>query len=687
MIALINANHYHKRFLLSDKAVSPHLLQNRRCAPSLLLGALLLPWLAVCAVHAAEVTDTLTTIVVTGTRSEKTLDETPVPTEVVQAKEMARTQARTLKDALENVPGLQLTEIHGKSGFTVAMQGMSSDQVLVLIDGLPVSASTGSSVDVSQYLLTEVDRIEVVKGASSAQYGSSAMGGVINVITRRIAPGLSATATADAGSYGAQNVSSPFGSSHGNVRVSGGNAHWRASVAADVLDSQGFSVDPDAWTRQGDAIRREQYSGRLEWLPTPAGHFWLDASTYRETDEQRYAYYAPPNYVPQRKTEDITRDRLGYGGQWRFDNGVKARLAGLTEDYGSRTHEYSNQVGTANRASSLRTEHVSLQFDLPAWKRQLWQFGGDLHRERLRQSANGMSELAGSAERTSQELFLQNDILFNDTWEMVVGLRGQDDSDFGAHFAPKIGLRANVPTGDAWKTVLRANFGQGYRVPNLKERHYLFDHSSLGYVVLGNPNLKPEASNSFQFGGTTTWNERLTLNANLFYNRVRDLIQTDMDNFTVVDGIAAYTYRNVARARTQGLETGVKWQATSALALNAAYTFTDAQDLDTGEELTRRPRNIARAGMDWQVLPATELSLRGRYQSSELAASSSTARSPGWATLDFVINQKLGRDVTAFFGVKNLTNRQRDFSNANDFGPVAGRFIYLGARISLDAAR
>ena len=655
-----------------------YLPPHRRCALSLLFGSLL----TVTAAQAADVAP-LGTVVVTGTRSEKLLDETPVATEVVDRREIDRMQARTLKDALENVPGLQISEIHGKSGFAVSMQGMTSDQVLVLIDGLPISASTGSSVDISQYLLTEVERIEVVKGASSAQYGSSAMGGVINVITRRIAAGFSAAATADAGSYGGQNVGN-YGSAHGNVRLSGGGEKWRASVAADVLDNKGFSINPDDWARQGDAIRREQYSGRLEWLPAAAGSFWLDASTYRETDVQRYTYYAPPNFVPQRKTEDITRDRLTYGGQWRFDNGVQARLAALVEDYESKSHEFSNEVRTANRAAALRTEHASLQFDLPAWRRQLWQFGADVHRERLRQSANGVSELASGARRTSNELFVQNDILFNDTWEMVVGLRAQDDSDFGSHFAPKIGLRANLPTGDAWKTVLRANFGQAYRVPNLKERHYLFDHSALGYVVLGNPNLKPETSNSFQLGGTTTWNERLTLNANLFHNRVRDLIQTDMDNFTVVNGIAAYTYRNVARARTQGLETGVKWQANPALAWNAGYTFTDSQDLDTGEELTRRPRNIARIGMDWRVLAATELSLRARYQSSELVTANA-ARSPGWATLDVVVNQKLGRDVTAFVGVKNLFNRQRDFSNANDFAPVAGRFIYVGARISLDA--
>jgi outer membrane receptor protein involved in Fe transport len=137
-----------------------------------------------------------------------------------------------------------------------------------------------------------------------------------------------------------------------------------------------------------------------------------------------------------------------------------------------------------------------------------------------------------------------------------------------------VGVRANLLSNDTWKGVLRANYGQGYRVPNLKERHYLFDHSSLGYIVLGNPNLKPESSNSFQLGGQLTWRDRVTLDANLFYNHVTDLIQTDMTNFTMVNGIAVYTYRNVARARTQGAETALRWRATNQLNLTAAYTYT-----------------------------------------------------------------------------------------------------------------
>lgn len=118
----------------------------------------------------------LDTLVVSATRVERALSDAPIRTEVVSRYELDKTHARSLKEALENVPGLQLREIHGKSGYEASLQGMSSDQLLILIDGMPLAASTGSSVDLSQYATLDIERIEIIKGAASAQYGSSAMG-------------------------------------------------------------------------------------------------------------------------------------------------------------------------------------------------------------------------------------------------------------------------------------------------------------------------------------------------------------------------------------------------------------------------------------------------------------------------------------------------------------------------------
>jgi len=123
-------------------------------------------------------------------------------TEVVNRAEIEKTHARDLKEALEHVPGLLLKEIHGKSGYEVWLQGLDSDRVLVIIDGEPITPSTGSTVDLTQISTADVERIEIVKGATSALYGSSAMGGVINVITRRPDRPKSYSLTIDGGSYG-----------------------------------------------------------------------------------------------------------------------------------------------------------------------------------------------------------------------------------------------------------------------------------------------------------------------------------------------------------------------------------------------------------------------------------------------------------------------------------------------------
>ncbi len=226
----------------------------------------------------------------------------------------------------------------------------------------------------------------------------------------------------------------------------------------------------------------------------------------------------------------------------------------------------------------------------------------------------------------------------------------------------------------------RASWGQGYRVPNLKERYYLFDHSALGYMVLGNPALQPERSNSYQLGLDWHWGTTLAVQANAFYNQIRDLIQVDQDQAAVVQGVAQYRYENLANARTAGLELATQWQALPTLALNAAYTYTHTRDEQTGQALTRRPEHIARFGFDWMLRAGSTLSWRTQWQSRELVSSASQAYSPAWSKSDLSFNQQLGRDLTAYAGISNLFNAQRDFSDANDFGPLAGRFVYLGAR-------
>ncbi len=624
-------------------------------------------------------------IVVTGTRTARTTTDTPVRTEVVTREELERTHARTLTEALEDVPGLLLRPIHGKAGYEASLQGLSGEQVLVLIDGLPISASTGSTVDLSQLALTDVERVEIVKGAMSAQYGSAAMGGVINVITRRIRPGFSGEVLGDLGTYGEQNPSgeeNEAASRHGHMRLQGGSEQWRVALAADQRDSDGFDPDPTSWPQPGDQVDRQQADGRLEWYPSVDGRFYLQGGKFKEDARSRYQLVLPGQRVNQSLRETAERERLGGGASWRWGEGWQAQINGVGEDFSDRTLKLVGSTTFDDRRALLGLQHITTLLDWPMLGKHLFQVGADYHGENLTQSKDGSSELddAGKVSRSSREVFFQDDIFLSERWELLPGLRYQDDSDFGGHSAPKLNLRGDVLQTADWQGAMRLGWGAGYRVPNLKERHFRFDHSQLGYVVIGNPDLQPEESSSWQLGWASTWRGELGLDVNLFHNRLRNLIQVDLANAQVVNGIQQFRYENIARAQTQGLELSANWRMRPRLSLSAAYTLLDTEDKTTGQDITRQPRHQARLGSDWQVLTHTSLSLRARHQSDELVSATTGARSPSFTVVDVSVNHDLTSKLRLFAGLDNVFNEQRDFTNPDDFSQLAGSFLYLGAR-------
>lgn len=670
----------------------------RRVACRAALGfALLLAIVIPGPVSATEDVAALDQVVVTGTRSERPVLDTPLRTELVTRAELQRTHARSLKEGLENVPGLQLREIHGKAGHEVVLQGLSGDQVLVLVDGLPLTATTGSTVDVSQLAVLDIERIEVVKGALSAQYGSAAMGGVVNVITRRITPGFTGEVRGDFGSFGEQNASgttADAGNRHTGLRLEGGTERFRVRLTGDQRERAGIDPDPESWARPGDATDRQQYALRGEWRPGPGGAFHLQAGRFEEAIDSRYELLLPGRTVPQSRFEDATRNRLQGGGHWHWRNGISLRGQVLDEQLSIDTIKQANDQHFDDRNADIGLGQFSLQGDVPLAAGQDLHLGADLRREDLRQFKDGSSELDGSeVARESQELWSQLTLtpppgwssvwfpLAADQAELLLGVRAQDDSDFGPHVVGSANLRLELWQGTASTGALRLGWGQGYRVPNLKERHFRFDHSQLGYVVIGNPELQPEESDSFQVGWTHSWGRWLWLELGLFENQLRNLIQVDVDNAQVdAQGIQQFRYDNVERARTQGFEMGSQLRLRGGLRLVGGYTFMRTRDEDSGGALTRRPRHQGRLGFDWTLWHSTEMSLRSRYQSDELVDSNSGARSPSWTVLDFRLNHALTSTLGLFGGIDNLFNRQRDFTDSADFSPVAGRFVYLGAR-------
>lgn len=663
--------------------------------PSFLFASLLAAGLISPSAYAIEQTTNATvkaplhlldTIVVTGTRSEKKLIDSPIRTEIISEDELKRTNAITLKDALENIPGILLREIHGKSGYEISLQGLSSDQVLILIDGLPLAASTSSTVDLDQYLIGGIEHIEVIKGAASAQYGSSAMGGVINIITKEVQEGVSISGQIDIGSYGKQNAdgkSTSINNHHQKISIEAANASLKGRIIADQFSNDGFSVKPDNYAQQGDEQKRQQYAVYGTWQPSDQFTLWADFNEYKEKDQQRSLLFVSPFDLKQYKVEDIERQRFSAGSQFNLMNSAKVDLKAVHETYDSTSVQTVDGYLSALRNSKQENNHFSSQLTLPKWKKQNWQLGYDWHEEKLEQSNNGKFEMqGGSVKRDRHEFYLQNDFNLVPNFDAVIGWRFQNDDDFGDHNAFKLSTKYRFYEQNDLLADLRLSYGQGYRVPNLKERFYSFDHSHLGYIVIGNPNLKPESSDSYQLGLSLVQNDRWNADFNLFWNDVKDLIQTDYDNATTLNGITQYSYSNVAKAETKGFESSAKWNLTPYLSLNGAYTYTQAKDKTTNTLLTRRPKHIARLGADYALNDQLDLTLRGRYQSDEYGDSANQKQSPSWVTFDSQVDYRINRYISAFAGIDNIFNEQRNFSSAVDYRPIAGRYTYLGLRFN-----
>ena len=644
---------------------------------------------AVADQNAAEITR-LRDVVITGTRTEKPVLEAPVRTEVVNRKEIEKTHARDLKEALEDVPGLLLKPIHGKSGFEVWLQGMDADRVLVVLDGEPISPSTGSSVDLSQIGTMDIERIEIVKGATSALYGSNAMGGVINVISRKPSLPLSYQLSLDGGSYGDKNLSGNASdisarrlAAHLSLKQPAGYLQFNI----DLRDKDGYTLDPDTFRSEGEEGSKTNLNLRLAWTPDDKTEIYIAPRYYREKISNNVLSDFIPGVgeLEKKKNENASRFGTTLGVERKLDNSGLLRGWLLRENWRDVTQQ--DVIATPEieqqRTAKIGTYRAELQWDKPWGESHVFTSGLLFGKETMDQyQAAGRiraPEVDGE-EKNNIEAYLQDDIFIGEQWEIVPGIRVQQDSDFGFYAAPKINAMftpdwfANVITN------VRMGIGRGYRVPNLKERFFIFDHSQLGYMIIGNKELRPESSDSYQLGIEFAREDEFYADITLFHNRIKNLIDTRLNPGLSNSVLNIFDYQNFKRALTQGVEISGRRHA-GRFQMKGSYTLLDSEDRITGKTLRERPRHQVKLGVDWHNKSwGTMLTLRGVYQSKEFLDADNRLGSPAWTTWDLKLTQAVGKRFKLFGGIDNLTDEHRDPNVIHDRRPQAGRFIYLGVR-------
>lgn len=606
--------------------------------------------------------DSRFTTVVTASRTEQRLSEAATPIDVITRAEIERSGARDASEVLALHPAVQLER--GFAGAGALIQGLDSQHVLVLVDGQRVIGRTSGVIDLSRFPVERIEQIEITRGASSVLYGSDALGGVINILTRKANRRFEGDATMQ---YGALNSVDLRGSAGTRLRIGSItlNAGWHRRDA--------YRLGEDQIGTSGSGFDEQQISGRADLRLAKRLRLGINSAYLRRRQEGVDSYDTGAILDRTNLTETIDvglTPELSWGA---------ARLR-LTTQYSYFRSQFllDQRQGTQLDQFQDTREHLfradaQLDWNLP--RNNTLSAGGELLYERL--YTDRLS--TGFGDRVRGALFVQ------DQWRIVkkVGLfvvpalRFDADSQFGTNFAPKLAVRMAPISA----LILRASYGQGFRAPTFKELLLLFENPGVGYVVEGNLSLRPETSHSVNGGFELTPRAWVTLSANGYYNRLQNLIQANLAQAGSEAGPQRFSYGNIASAETRGVELSLRMRYVEKIALELGYTLTDSLDHETQQELAGRARHRGNATLTlrqpgWGLDFMTRLSVvgtRNYYADDDVDGVSEAIVAAPYVLWDARLSLSLYANVQAFLGAQNMLD-----AGERRFVPIPPRMAFLG---------
>lgn len=589
------------------------------------LAAALTLALAVPALAQDDAATELDRVQVTATRTAVSVEEALAAVEVIDRAAIERSQARDLPDLLRGRAGISLSNQGGPGKLTTMfLRGAESDHVLVLIDGVRAGSATSGLFSFQDLPLELVDRIEIVRGPRSALYGSEAIGGVIQVFTRRDHGAPSARASASLGSHGRAAGSAGFGGGLGAgwFGVDAAYRHADGIDACEVATPTPFSGGCFIFAPEPD---RDGYRNRsLSARGGVAGEAWsLDLHALHADGRNAY----DGDWVNLSKvTQQV------FGGSLEADLGDRVGLrvtAGRNHDASDNYLDKNGMFIDRGRFESDR-DSAGLQADIALAEGHMLTLGGDWLRDRV----GGTTAYARSTRRTLAG-FAQYLGTFG-TQSLQLALRHDDDSQFGGHATGN--LAWGLSFADGWRVT--AGAGSAFKAPTFNELYFPF---------FGNPALRPEESRSVELGlrrdgAGVDW--RL------------DAFETDVDDLIAYDA-ALFMPNNIERARMRGAELGLA-TAVGEWRLDASASWLDTEQragFNAGRELPRRARHGARVELD-RALGDWRLGLTGVAEGARWDDVANTRRLPGFATLDLRAEWLLAPAWTLQGRVANLFDRR-----------------------------
>jgi len=572
-------------------------------------------------VRAEDASVQLKEVVVTATKTEKEPQDLTQTVTVITANEIQKSGATTAAEVIERTAGSDVKN-YGSTGSlsTINLRGANAEQVLVLLDGRRLNSASAGGFDMADLAvpLEQIDRIEIVRGPSSALYGADAVGGVVNIITKKPS-GAATTATGEAGSHGFESYT--LSNSNKLDKI-----YYTLSVGKEKYDGFRANSDLDQWTagaKLGYDLSR-------------------DSSLEFTTD-----YLAKEIGVPgsldfpsplARQWDRTIGSSLTY--RTKFSKELDLRL----NAYQNReriTYLDPDPIFPVDSKHTSTSTGAEAQTNWLANSKNLVTFGVDARQDHVN------STDAGEHTASLWAVYLQDEISLGESLIVVIGGRNDKHSVYGDKFSPKASARYLFSSTG---TIVRASAGQAFRAPTLNELFWTFD----GFEQ-GNPNLKPETSKEYEAGIEQPFGKGNSVKFTYFERKVDDLIQW-LPNSSFI-----YSPINIGKARITGSETEVKLVPFEPLTWAVNYTYLRAVDEGTGLYVYNVPAEQLKSYLNLTLPTKTNLYIEGRYVKNY---SQPALPNPSlhYTVVDAKILQpvKLGEKMACdvFFGVKNLFNRQ-----------------------------
>jgi len=567
----------------------------------------------------------------------------PATVSLIDGEALSVAGGGNLLEAMRETSGLNLVG-RGVGGRKVMLlRGMESRHSLFLVDGRRIS-STDDVVGHSDFQYdwipaSAVERVEVIRGPMSALYGSEAMGGVVNIITRPVPTEWSKQVSilADTredgrgGDLSAYSFSAagPLGESFG-LKV---NASYR------YMDDTPTAENANVSELEGDDLRGLNLE--LDWVANDSHRFEF---VWNHSDEERWRQTTARSGAAYWSSYDLLKQQVGLRwmptiGEWSGKVGAYQ----TTSDVENRATE----GGSPSTPQYLTDRIVDFDFSSFVTREHQVTVGGEFREETLEHSSFD----GGEANATHAALFAQDKWSLGESLSATGAVRVDDHELFGTEFTPRLYLVKEF--GDA--LVLKGGYGSGFRAPTLKQisEEYKFVGP---HTFIGNPELEPESSETWEVSALWEPSETVSVSATAYRNDVTDLITSvAIENVTARLG-RVYQYFNVDSARIDGLETEIVWRPMERARFAFGHTWMDAQDLSNDRHLPARPEHRLTANLRYGFSSALSWIVSGEYNGKqwEIAADGSELEMPSYSLFSTHLNWNVSDAAKIAVGVRNI---------------------------------